>query len=150
MLTSNSPAEVKRASNKTSVKKGLRISVEKDNPFPGLRPFRYEESHLFFGREGQIDEVVRKLVEHKFVGVIGTSGIGKSSFMYCGLLPIIYGDYKTEFNSQWNVSICKPGISPIKNLSDILSESDGDVSVNDEEKEMKKNLNFLTLKGSSN
>src|SRR4051812_57579 len=81
-----------------SVKIGKRKNFDKDlpnranvknNPFPGLRPFRYEESHLFFGREGQIDEVVRKLMLHRFVGVIGTSGIGKSSFMYCGLLPIL-------------------------------------------------------------
>ena len=26
------------------------------NPFPGLRPFGIEESHLFFGREGQRGE----------------------------------------------------------------------------------------------
>ena len=33
------------------------------NPFPGLRPFGLEESHLFFGREGQSDEVVEMLIE---------------------------------------------------------------------------------------
>ena len=31
------------------------------NPFPGLRPFKIEESHLFFGREGQSDEVLLKM-----------------------------------------------------------------------------------------
>ena len=28
------------------------------NPFPGLRPFTTDESHLFFGREGQSEEVL--------------------------------------------------------------------------------------------
>jgi hypothetical protein len=31
------------------------------NPFPGLRPFREEEEHLFFGRELQVDAMVDKL-----------------------------------------------------------------------------------------
>ncbi len=47
-----------------------RISL---NPFPGLRPFGLEESHLFFGREGQSEEVLRHLAENRFVAVIGLS-----------------------------------------------------------------------------
>ena len=31
------------------------------NPFPGLRPFEPEEDHIFFGREKQIDELLRRL-----------------------------------------------------------------------------------------
>ena len=30
------------------------------NPFPGLRPFTPNESHLFFGREGQSEERLEK------------------------------------------------------------------------------------------
>ena len=41
------------------------------NPFPGLRPFLTEESHLFFGREGQSEEVLKSLSENRFVAVIG-------------------------------------------------------------------------------
>jgi hypothetical protein len=44
------------------------------DPFPGLRPFGIEESHLFFGREGQSDEVLMKLAENKFVAILGASG----------------------------------------------------------------------------
>ena len=47
--------------------------VETSNPFPGLRPFNIDESHLFFGREGQSDEVLLKLSKSRFVGVIGPS-----------------------------------------------------------------------------
>ena len=36
--------------------------LELINPFPGLRPFTFEESHLFFGREGQSDEVLVKVL----------------------------------------------------------------------------------------
>mgnify|MGYP004275938375 CR=1 FL=1 len=33
------------------------------NPFPGLRPFGTDESFLYFGREGQSDEVLSILEE---------------------------------------------------------------------------------------
>jgi ABC-type multidrug transport system fused ATPase/permease subunit len=63
------------------------------NPFPGLRPFTFDESHLFFGREGQSDEVQLNLAQHRFTAVIGASGSGKSSLMNCGLIPILYGGF---------------------------------------------------------
>lgn len=91
-----------------------------ENPFPGLRAFRYEESHLYFGREGQLDEVLQKLLRNQFVAVVGTSGIGKSSFMNCGLLPILHGNYPTQFASDWEIFTFRPGTSPIYNLAEAL------------------------------
>ena len=40
------------------------------NPFPGLRPFEQHESHLFFGREGQGDELLRRLRKTRFLAVV--------------------------------------------------------------------------------
>jgi ABC-type lipoprotein export system ATPase subunit len=57
------------------------------NPFPGLRPFREDEEHLFFGRENQVDAMVNKLADTRFLAVVGTSGSGKSSLVNCGLRP---------------------------------------------------------------
>ncbi|MGB5929341.1 MAG: High-affnity carbon uptake protein Hat/HatR [Cyclobacteriaceae bacterium] len=91
-----------------------------ENPFPGLRAFRYEESHLYFGREGQLDEVLQKLLNNQFVAVVGTSGIGKSSFMNCGLLPILHGNYPTQFASDWEIFSFRPGASPIHNMAEAL------------------------------
>jgi len=82
------------------------------NPFPGLRPFQMEESHLFFGREGQSDEVLLKLSRHRFVGVIGPSGSGKSSFIYCGVLPILYGGFLTDSSPDWQVVVL--GTRPVQ------------------------------------
>jgi len=94
------------------------------NPYPGLRPFKLEESHLFFGREGQTDEVLQKLSQHRFVGIIGPSGSGKSSFVYCGVLPILYGGFLTNTGPNWDVIILRPGSSPIENLAEALLEKD--------------------------
>ena len=42
------------------------------NPFPGLRPFEPDEDHLFFGREKEIDDLLRRLRTTRFVSVVGT------------------------------------------------------------------------------
>ncbi|MDA3891497.1 MAG: hypothetical protein PF517_07500 [Salinivirgaceae bacterium] len=91
------------------------------NPFPGLRPFSTDESHLFFGREGQSQEVLKFLAKNRFVGLLGTSGSGKSSLMYCGVIPIMQGGFITKAGADWNIITCRPGQNPIKNLANSLS-----------------------------
>jgi ABC-type transport system involved in cytochrome bd biosynthesis fused ATPase/permease subunit len=76
------------------------------NPFPGLRPFTTDESHLFFGREGQSQEVLKYLALNKFVALLGTSGSGKSSLMYCGVIPILQGGFITKAGADWKVITC--------------------------------------------
>ncbi len=51
------------------------------NPFVGLRPFEAHENYLFFGRDGQSDELLRRLRKNRFLVVVGTSGSGKSSLV---------------------------------------------------------------------
>lgn len=87
------------------------------NPFPGLRPFSIDDSHLFFGREGQVDEILLKLYNNRSVSVIGYSGSGKSSLMYCGVIPVLYGGFMTETGPHWKVIMTRPGNSPIENLT---------------------------------
>lgn len=88
-----------------------------DNPFPGLRPFTLDDSHLFFGREGQVDEILLKLHKHRSVTIMGYSGSGKSSLMNCGLIPVLYGGFMTDSGPHWKVITIRPGNSPIENLS---------------------------------
>jgi len=87
------------------------------NPFPGLRPFSIDDAHLFFGREEQVDEILLKLEKNRSVAVIGYSGSGKSSLMYCGLIPVLYGGFMTETGPHWKIIVTRPGKSPIENLT---------------------------------
>lgn len=120
------------------------------NPFPGLRPFKIEESHLFFGREGQSDEVLLKLSKHRFVGVIGPSGSGKSSFVYCGVLPILYGGFLTDASPNWEVVVTRPGAGPIDNLAEALLKSSDDYTEADtEDKKIKRTIVSTLLRSSS-
>lgn len=90
------------------------------NPFPGLRPFTIDESHLYFGREGQVDEILLKLSQHRSVTVMGYSGSGKSSLMHCGLVPVLYGGFMTDTGPHWHVISIRPGTSPIGNLTNSI------------------------------
>ncbi len=103
-----------------NAKNDKRISEVK-NPFPGLRPFRRDENHLFFGRESQVSEVLDKLIKNKFIGIVGNSGIGKSSFVNCGILPKLEQDIN-ETKNKWHVVNFRPGAGPLKQMSLALKE----------------------------
>ena len=91
-----------------------------ENPFPGLRPFEMEESHLFFGRDGQSDELLRRLGRRRFLAIVGTSGSGKSSLIRAGLLPILHGGFMEKSGSHWRTAVFRPGADPIANLAEAL------------------------------
>ncbi|MTI22993.1 High-affnity carbon uptake protein Hat/HatR, partial [Fulvivirga sp. RKSG066] len=130
--------------------KETKSKLDRANPFPGLRPFKIDESHLFFGREGQSDEVLLKLSKNRFVGVIGPSGSGKSSFIYCGVLPILYGGFLTNTSPNWEVVVTRPGAGPIDNLAESLLKKDPDYIVaDDDEKRIKRTIITTLLKSSS-
>jgi energy-coupling factor transporter ATP-binding protein EcfA2 len=94
------------------------------NPFPGLRPFTIDESHLFFGREGQSETIVSYLSKYKFAAVTGASGSGKSSLIYCGVIPLLYGGFIAKAGSNWKIIAARPGSSPIWNLAAAFAEVD--------------------------
>jgi tetratricopeptide (TPR) repeat protein/energy-coupling factor transporter ATP-binding protein EcfA2 len=91
------------------------------NPFPGLRPFEPDEDHLFFGREKQIDELLRRLRGTRFLSVVGASGSGKSSLVRCGLIPALQGGSMAGAGSGWRAAVLRPGEDPIGHLAGALS-----------------------------
>jgi len=91
------------------------------NPFPGLRPFESTETHLFFGRDGQSEELLRRLKRTRFLAVVGTSGSGKSSLVRAGLLPALQGGLMASAGSDWRIAILRPGSDPIGNLAGALT-----------------------------
>ena len=120
------------------------------NPFPGLRPFGVDECHLFFGREGQVDEVLVKLSENRFITVLGYSGSGKSSLMYCGIIPILYGGFMTDTGADWNIVVTRPGFSPLDNLAESLIQHDPEyANASEEDRLIKRTVASAILRGGS-
>jgi hypothetical protein len=93
-------------------------------PFPGLRPFEFHESDLFFGRDGQVERLITKLAEPRFLSVVGTSGSGKSSLVRAGLLPALVGGMMTGAKGKWRIAVMRPGNDPIGNLARALNHPD--------------------------
>jgi len=93
------------------------------NPFPGLRPFEPDENHLFFGREKEIDELLRRLRSTRFLSVVGTSGSGKSSLVRSGLIPSLHSGFMVSAGSSWRVAMFRPGEDPIRHLAEALDQS---------------------------
>ena len=98
----------------------METDIKKINPFPGLRPFTSEESDIFFGREGESEKALDKLLNNRFVSVIGGSGSGKSSLIYCGILPKIN---KLNDKNEWKVISLKPGFDPFKSLVEAIAQN---------------------------
>ena len=92
------------------------------NPFPGLRPFWEDEEHLFFGRENQVDAMVNKLAETRFLAVVGTSGSGKSSLVNCGLRPALRQGLMARAGTAWRMAQFRPGNDPIGAMARALAQ----------------------------
>jgi len=88
-------------------------------PYPGLRPFKHEESDIFRGREEFITELTKKLNDHHFIAVLGDSGCGKSSLVRAGLLARLRL-VKVGGQEHWRVATMRPGSQPFINMAEAL------------------------------
>jgi hypothetical protein len=86
------------------------------NPYPGLRPFRGDESASFFGREVEIDNAIQTLSTHSLVTICGASGCGKSSFVQAGLIPTLLRTVDWDATAECTPILLNPGSKPIHNL----------------------------------
>lgn len=122
---------------------------EQNNPFPGLRAFGIEESHLFFGRGGQSEIILEYLAYNHFAAVTGASGSGKSSLIYCGLVPILYGGFIAGSGSDWRIIATRPGNQPVRNLAEAIADSESQSNHSDSErKELSRNIVYALLRRS--
>jgi WD40 repeat protein len=92
-------------------------------PYPGLESFVEQDAGVFFGREAQIAELHDRLhptvpdQAHRFVAVIGPSGVGKSSLIQAGLLPRL-----AQRRSRWVIAPpLVPGDQPSVSLASALT-----------------------------
>ncbi|MBW8049251.1 MAG: WD40 repeat domain-containing protein [Cytophagales bacterium] len=95
------------------------------SPYPGPRSFNEEESLYFKGRDEYLDEITKKLKKHHFLMVTGSSGDGKSSLIFAGLIPHARAGFlKAEF-TNWVIADFRPKRDPLRNLSHELSDKLG-------------------------
>lgn len=87
------------------------------SPYPGLRSFLPNEADIFFGREEQIDELLKRLQGTRFLSVVGTSGCGKSSLVKAGMVPALEAGFLVQAGTHWCVAEMRPGEAPFNRLA---------------------------------
>jgi energy-coupling factor transporter ATP-binding protein EcfA2 len=98
--------------------RGAFAVIEPDRaPYPGLRSFERNETHLFFGRDDCVDQMIARLAERRFLAVLGSSGTGKSSLVKTGLLSGLEMGLLPGAGSRWLIADFKPGGNPLRNLA---------------------------------
>ena len=93
------------------------------SPYPGLRPFHREEAALFFGREVQVEEMLARLEDHRFLAVVGTSGCGKSSLVRASLIPALEQGFLSDVYPHWRLAVMRPGSAPFDHLTTALLDA---------------------------
>lgn len=83
-------------------------------PYRGLFAFGEEDAELFFGRAALTDHLLRAIRQKDLVAVLGSSGSGKSSLVFAGLVPRIRRE------DGWIVTSLRPFDNPFYNLSAAL------------------------------
>jgi WD40 repeat protein/energy-coupling factor transporter ATP-binding protein EcfA2 len=87
------------------------------NPFVGLRPYESADTYVFFGRNEHTFELMTKLHENRFIGIVGSSGCGKSSLIRAGLLPKLKAGFLIGERSRWRDAVMRPGVEPLRHLA---------------------------------
>jgi WD40 repeat protein len=65
------------------------MMAEELQPYVGPRPFEESNRHLFFGRDGEANELMSLVVAHPAVLVYAQSGAGKTSILNAKLIPLL-------------------------------------------------------------
>lgn len=87
------------------------------SPFKGLLPFTEDDVARFFGRDDEVGSMVERLRSVAFVGIVGGSGAGKSSFVQAGLIP------RLRERGPLRVVQLRPGRTPLATLAQRVREA---------------------------
>ena len=90
-----------------------------DCPYPGMVPFKQEDSDRFFGRQREVNDLIQHLRLYPFLAVIGASGSGKSSLVFAGLIPQMQKNHLLG-KEPWQIYSMRPGTTPITTLTATL------------------------------
>jgi eukaryotic-like serine/threonine-protein kinase len=105
-----------------------------ESPYAGLSSFQENDAGKFFGRNREIAAMVTRIRDRPLMAVVGSSGVGKSSFVRAGLVPALKRSGET-----WETLVVRPGRKPLEALAGIIAPMVGTAAnLADEVDEQKK------------
>jgi WD40 repeat protein/DNA-binding SARP family transcriptional activator len=88
-------------------------------PFKGLAFFDRSDAEYFCGRERLVGDLVARCAQETLVGIVGPSGMGKSSVLRAGLLPALAAGVLPG-SDRWRQFLLRPGERPRAELMRVL------------------------------
>jgi WD40 repeat protein/transcriptional regulator with XRE-family HTH domain len=89
-------------------------------PFKGLAFFDRADAEYFCGRERLVADLLARLVESPLAGILGSSGVGKSSLLRAGVLPALSAG-ALPGSERWRQVLLRPGTHPDAELGRALA-----------------------------
>jgi hypothetical protein len=89
------------------------------NPYQGLSAFQEPDAEDFYGRDSEITELLDALASNRFVAVVGPSGIGKSSLVKAGLIPVLRSGGLPR-SADWLITDMVPGPYAFEEMASAL------------------------------
>src|SRR5262249_44080159 len=83
--------------------------------------FDSSDAEFFCGRERLVSELIARLAEWPLVGILGPSGIGKSSLLRAGLLPALRAG-ALPASDCWRQILLRPGTHACDELKRAVGE----------------------------
>ena len=99
---------------------GRELAIPEGNPYRGLQAFESKHRALFFGRAVEIRGVLERLRSDALVVVAGDSGVGKSSLVKAGVVPLVE-EGNLDQSRQWASAGMTPGRYPLQTLLSTLA-----------------------------
>ncbi|HEY5924092.1 MAG TPA: protein kinase, partial [Kofleriaceae bacterium] len=94
-----------------------------ESPYAGLSSFQENDAGKFFGRNKEIAAMVTRIRDRPLIAVVGSSGVGKSSFVRAGLVPAL-----KRSGEQWETIVTRPGRKPMDALAAMIAPLIGTAS----------------------
>ncbi len=87
-----------------------------ESPYAGLNSFQESDAHRFFGRAKDVGAAIARLRDVPLLGILGPSGVGKSSFVRAGVVPALKAS-----GEAWSTIVLRPGRNPMAALAYALT-----------------------------
>ena len=102
----------------------MRTADQHTYRYPGMRAFERSETQLFYGREQECYELYNQVKVQQLTVLFAKSGIGKSSLINAGLLPLL----EEDFFYPVKIRLQDTSVSPVETVKNILqSRLDSDL-----------------------
>jgi WD40 repeat protein/DNA-binding SARP family transcriptional activator len=94
-------------------------------PFKGLASYETDDADFFCGREQIVADLVARLAADSLVGIVGASGVGKSSILRAGVLPRLQAGVLPGSDSR-RIVIVRPGGTTLAGLRRLVEDDSGE------------------------